>query len=232
MKYYKIVDPNGNDDGLLYKEGINTAPFDPKKGFEESGGILFSKKHILALLGHGTDLYEVEPLSKVYKNWDKGFRMFKAKKVKLTYVGKTQDIKILEKLIKEGADVNANMGFPLFWTVKMNYRKIAKFLLENGADVHIDEDNPLRFAAACGSLNMVKLFLEKGADIHADGDGALRLAAQGGLIKMVKFLVEQGADVNSKYDKGNALEFASMHGQTEVVKFLLEKGAKKQICLY
>ena len=131
MKYYKIVNPKGHN-GLVYKEGINedTLPFNPS-GDCEPGGIYFAKEDILAFMNYGTEIYEVEPLSEVYENPGTP-KKYKAKKIKLKYIGKIFDVKTLDILIKDGADIHANYDYALRWAAGNGHLKVVKYLFGKG----------------------------------------------------------------------------------------------------
>jgi hypothetical protein len=133
MKYYKVVNPKGHN-GLIYKEGINEdpLPFNPS-GNCSPGGIYFAKEDILAFVEYGTELYEVEPLSEIYENPGTP-KKYKAEKVKLKYIGKITDIKILDMLINEGANIHAGNECALKFAYEMGYSKIFKYLIKNGAN--------------------------------------------------------------------------------------------------
>jgi len=221
MKFYKFVNPEGHN-GMVYKEGLNTdiLPFNPK-GDCEPGGVYFSREDILAFLGYGPDLYEVEPVGEVYEN--PGYpKKWKAHEVKLKYVGERTDLKVLKMLLDEGADIHAGADGLIYWAATKGHTDIVAFALDQGADIHVENDAPLRRAARFGSLETVKLLLERGANIHADGDGALWRAACDGHLEIVKFLLDEGAYPNCQA----AFTLALHNGHTEVVKLLTENRYK------
>ena len=91
QKYFKIVNPDGHN-GLVYREGYNEDPlsFNPH-GDCEPGGIYFSSRDILSFLSFGTEVYEVEPVGKIYEN--PGFpKKYKAHALNMKYIGKINDI--------------------------------------------------------------------------------------------------------------------------------------------
>ena len=123
------------------------------------------------------------------------------------------DIKEVEALLKEGANVNAVV------TPGLSPLHEAVF-----------NDAP---------LNIVRLLLDKGADVNKKscGDGwaadcncstPLYIAACRGNVNMVKLLLEYKADVSVvHYDKKTPLEIAQEHGQTAIVH-LLKRAEEKQ----
>jgi hypothetical protein len=138
MKYYKIINPKGHN-GLIYQEGINEdpLPFNPS-GTCEPGGIYFAREDILAFLDYGTELYEVKPLSEIYENPGTP-KKFKAKRVDLKYIGRITDIKILDMLLKEGANIHAGNESALKFAHEMGYSKMFKYLIKNGANDSVIE---------------------------------------------------------------------------------------------
>jgi hypothetical protein len=136
MKYYKIVNPTGNR-GIVYHEGINENPFSSNPSEEwGTGGISFAREDILGFIGYGTDVYEVKPLSKVYEISTELIypREYKAEKVRLNYVGKVNDIKVIKMLVREGANIRDRGDYALRWATENMYKyiEIAKFLAKKG----------------------------------------------------------------------------------------------------
>jgi hypothetical protein len=146
MKYYKIVDPAGHN-GMVYKEGLNIdiLSFNPS-GDCEPGGIYFAKEHIFAFCEYGTEVYEVEPVGRIYENPGVCPKKFKAHQVNLKYVGKLWDIKTLKILLDDGADIHADDDYALRWGSYMGHFEVVKFLVENGANIHAENDDALRWA--------------------------------------------------------------------------------------
>jgi len=69
MKYYKVVNSKLGHHGIFYKEGKNIDPldFNPSGDCEEDG-IYFTKEDIFSFWSYGDSIYEVTPISKIYKN--------------------------------------------------------------------------------------------------------------------------------------------------------------------
>ena len=120
----------------------------------------------------------------------------------------------LKELIKQGADVNAPIGF--------------NRMLKEGEDPSSSSRKPtawpLDVAVQQAQVEMVKLLLASGAKFHG---GELATAAFAGnqdeSLAMVTALIKAGADVNSTHvdDRHTALIWASYKGNKEMVKLLL-----------
>ena len=81
--------------------------------------------------------------------------------------------KIVELLIAEGADVNANEdgSSPLHSALFVKRKEIAKLLIAKGADVNTKSEEgatPLHLAATSGHNEIVELLIAKGADVNAN----------------------------------------------------------------
>ena len=77
--------------------------------------------------------------------------------------------KIVELLIKSGANINKKDTTPLLLACKYGYSQIAEYLIKCGAKVDkCDNSNnsPLHYACAFGNLQCVKVLLENGADVN------------------------------------------------------------------
>lgn len=83
------------------------------------------------------------------------------------------NLKVLEFLLKNGADVNFQDrgGYSsLHFSAQNKHEKIAKVLLKNGANINIKDDygNPPVWTAifnSKGDFSLIKLLIEKGAEI-------------------------------------------------------------------
>jgi len=158
------------------------------------------------------------------------------------------DIIAIDKLIKEGVDVNTCWkGYtPLTYLMEVmgcddccgdcddDYYKveeIARLLVEAGADVNAKLDDwPLLLeAAGFGDIDLTKLFLEHGANISETNDlgqNALIIAVSYGNYNMAKFLIDKGIDVNHKDEDGTtALMEAVYSDYTDIVDLLLKAHA-------
>jgi beta-lactamase regulating signal transducer with metallopeptidase domain/ankyrin repeat protein len=119
------------------------------------------------------------------------------------------DVKAVQALIADGADVNAYRpgdGTPLVEAARRGNLALASLLIDHGADPNKaapGDGNPLIMAAARGHEPIVQLLVERGADVngYVPGDETpLINAAARGHLAVVKYLVEEGADVNLAFD--------------------------------
>jgi ankyrin repeat protein len=117
--------------------------------------------------------------------------------------------------------------------IKTRSKKMVELLLKNGADLHRParkglKRTPLQQACEIGSFKIVKLLLENGASVNeppADRGGgtALQQAAISGSIKIANLLLAYGALVHESPAKVNgrsAFEGAAEHGCLEMTRVL------------
>ncbi len=141
---------------------------------------------------------------------------------------KNNDCDLVEKLIEDGAEINAkdesgNSG--LFYATKNKNKKICSYMINKGADIVSCKDkvpeedfDVLKFikinldiikAVKENNYEMVKMCLEEGACVNAscctvDEDGCLmeepilHRAVANRNKKICRLLIEKGADVDSK----------------------------------
>jgi ankyrin repeat protein len=147
------------------------------------------------------------------------------------------DVALAEKLLAEGADVNAmargKYGITaLMWASMRGHTETVKLLLSNGAKINATgklRDTALMEAAAKGHTETVKLLLSNDANINATnnvGETALMEAAAGGHTETAKLLLANGAKIigTNTYDR-TELMLAALFGHTETVELLLKNGA-------
>ena len=127
-------------------------------------------------------------------------------------------------------------GIDLFKAANEGDIKKIQELIAQGADINIltgimgMETTPLSAAANKGDLDVVKILVENGADINKPGFAGwppIGQAATNGHINVVKYLIEKGANVNFVLtpEQGRSiLDLASNH--PEIVQLLKEAGAK------
>ncbi|MDD4081772.1 MAG: ankyrin repeat domain-containing protein [Sphaerochaetaceae bacterium] len=159
MDYYKILNEKECHYGLKYKFGLNIDPkeFNPS-GDCSPGGIYFSREDILAFLNCGIWIRKVTlpEDARVYENpsypkkW-KADRVILGKKEKIT-------IKVIKRLIDEGADPKTDDCYPLIWATMRGYLDIVKFFISI-SDPKTNISEALRCAAEHGYLNIVKLLI-------------------------------------------------------------------------
>ena len=144
MDYYKITNKKEEHRGMRYKTGLNidSQPFHPY-GSCTGGGIYFARKDILAFLGYGSWIRRVT-LPKntcIYK--DPGtVEKWKASRVRL---GKRTMITlpVIKRLVKEGANPNADSSRALRTAVILGYPARVKYFILQAPDV------PAAYAALC-----------------------------------------------------------------------------------
>ena len=161
----------------------------------------------------------------------------------LTTAARNGDVAEVERLIKEGADVNAVDGTfdftPLMHAAQHNRADIAKLLINAGAKVNQKNKNDvsaLFVACSSNAPDVAKLLVAAGADINyvqkGDGYTPLSLASRDACFETAKVLVEAGADVNKRISSvvrknaKTALMEAAKNGAAKVVKLLLDAGAE------
>ena len=154
------------------------------------------------------------------------------------------DAATLERLVEEGADVNAVRGdgmTALHFAAEQGNVEGVGILLQAGARVEmgtrIGDYRPLHLASRGGHVAVARSLVEAGADVRASttnsGTTPLHLAASsaGGGAELVALLVEHGADVNAREVSAGQtpLMFAAAAGRAVVVGELLARGADPSV---
>jgi len=158
-------------------------------------------------------------------------------------------IKKVERLLKEGYDIEARDGFGrsmLMCAAAEGHTEMVALLLKNGAVVDALQgyeangnrmpilcgygQTPLMYAAGSGYTETVALLLEYGADANArdevGGETALMHAASLGHTETAALLLKKGAKIDTKDCMGmNALMHAARQGNVKTVALLLKNGA-------
>jgi len=161
---------------------------------------------------------------------------------------------VVEKLLKQGADVNAREILPepeneeqavpedwnegaggtgLILASAAGHGEVVQILSRAGADVNaVDERGwpAILRAAYFGHGGIVRALLESGASPDArethEGGTALQFAARQNHPDTVRVLLDAGADPNATLTNGwTSLMWAVERGSPEVVRMLLEAGA-------
>jgi ankyrin repeat protein len=89
---------------------------------------------------------------------------------RLMYACNNNDKKLVEELLKKGADVNIGSDFyPIHISVLNNNIEILKILIKYDADIDIKSETgstPLNMACSYGKLDIVRELLKNGADVN------------------------------------------------------------------
>lgn len=148
---------------------------------------------------------------------------------------KAADLPRVERLLAEGADVDAAQGdgaTALHWAVHRDRHDLAARLLRADASVDAADDHgvtPLALACLNASVPMVDLLLAAGADpslARSTGVTPLMTAARVGNVEVVRRLLEAGADPAAAESRRGqtALMWAIAENHTAAAGVLLETG--------
>jgi ankyrin repeat protein len=149
---------------------------------------------------------------------------------------KQQDVKAVQKLLRQGVDVNTPEGdgaTALHWAAHWDDRGTADLLVRAGANVNAANDygvTPLGLACTSGSLPLVERLLTAGANpnaVQSNGETPLMTGARAGHEDVVRRLLKSGADVNAaeRLWQHTPLMLAAAEGHAGVVRALIEGGA-------
>ncbi|KAF1995239.1 ankyrin, partial [Amniculicola lignicola CBS 123094] len=148
------------------------------------------------------------------------------------------DMKLIEKLVKEGVNISAindSGESALSKAISRRQINVARFLLENGATTEYPGflvEKPLFSAVSTGNVKLVQLLLDHDADIDecSSVGTVLSKAAKAGQEDIVALLLSRDADVNLF----NHLVYAPLYGAVtqnndRLVRELLKHGAETGI---
>lgn len=142
-------------------------------------------------------------------------------------------LKVVELLIKRGANVKAITTQGLTALHVAATKEIAEMLIKNGAVVDAqsftgDGPTPL-FKAVTRHKSVAEELIKYGANVNqttSSGDTPLLHATRAKNIGVVDLLIKRGADINWKdNDSGTALEFALQSNNNLIAQLLMEHGA-------
>lgn len=163
------------------------------------------------------------------------------------------DITTVERLVKQGADINytnAWGNFAMFTAAWEGNTKALDVFFDLGATITFEDANLLCNAAYNGKVDSVKWLLNKGEDVHfsfaSTGENALhytlsKTSEMEDRTEIAKILIAAGIDVNKKtlagkstlcfmrdaYLKGETpLHRAAAYGNVAIIKMLLDAGAE------
>ena len=129
-----------------------------------------------------------------------------------------EDIKQIEELLNDGADLHAEEDESLIASCYNGHTEIVKILLDRGANIDGQQGEPLKWAVENNKIQTVKLMLDRGADVNFGNGYCLRTSARKGNIEILKLLVEKGSDI--RYNYNQVLRIACSKNNINMVTFL------------
>ncbi|XP_057334513.1 putative ankyrin repeat protein RF_0381 [Microplitis mediator] len=157
-----------------------------------------------------------------------------------------ENIRIVKKLIDNGADINSPRGSfvwtPLHTAIESLNNEAIKLLIDKGADVNAACDDeirtgctPLHLAIETNNEEIVELLVKKNVDVNAKiklFSWPIFSASTLGNPKIIETLIRHGADINlpvedkdSPYYRFTSLLIAVIFKHRQAVKILIENGA-------
>jgi len=145
----------------------------------------------------------------------------------------------IERLIKKGADVNAEFDegvTPLIYAVSNNRELTALALIKYGADVNKitrQYETPLLIAVKQNNPKIAEALIRAGADVDFSGKSnatSLHFSAIYGYFQMVDLLLYYDAAIDPQTNDGYTPLLSSVWaGNTDITDLLLQNGAKPDI---
>ncbi|XP_057318711.1 ankyrin-1-like isoform X2 [Microplitis mediator] len=115
--------------------------------------------------------------------------------------------------------------------VESGNMKMVELLLKNGAEVNAINDSGETFlivAVKKDSLELVKILINAGAQVNLSNDEnylPLHWAVRRSNYSTTKYLIEQGAEINSIRQDKTPLTIACYNGRKDIVELLIKSGA-------
>lgn len=144
-------------------------------------------------------------------------------------------IKAVERLLEEGADINScvyprnnfGVGQPPIWAAaEQGHVEVVNFLIDHGADINLVDHpqyfTPLHIAAKTGHLSVVRLLVEKGADLTVNNSG-----------------IDLG--YNERLDRATTrrgdlgvipLDLAAKYNHKDIAAFLADRQGDAEACIF
>ena len=120
---------------------------------------------------------------------------------------------------------------PLYIAARCNNIKMVELLIKKGAQVNAScnsQDNftPLHIAACCGFVDVCRVLIDNKATVNFTDTSPLHLAAYYGFYDVVALLLDRNADVNAQRTTGDSpLHYAATANNYDVIRLLLKYGA-------
>jgi ankyrin repeat protein len=144
-------------------------------------------------------------------------------------------IPVIEKLLEEGADINAtSQRTALHVAAENGNLEIVELLIERGADVNVRDIHgrtPLVVAIAEHQQEIAERLAHEETDVSVranDGSTLLMAAVRAEDVELVRWAIDRGTDLDAVRPKKNhatALMMAAGMGNPEIVQLLLTSGA-------
>jgi hypothetical protein len=129
----------------------------------------------------------------------------------------------VQKLIDDGADVNASDDGGRTALMEDTTLDISKVLINAGANVNAKNNNGYTTLKCARSPEMAEMLIKAGADVNARDDYGRTMLMITWDPRMVEILTKAGADVNEKDHSGNTALMIIM--DLEKIKMLIKAGA-------